>query len=55
MLRAAQEATRKARLAREKADALYERAALLEARFLARLKKRTRASVPDQTRPCRGE
>jgi hypothetical protein len=55
MLQAAQEATRKAQLARERADALDERAALLEASSLARLKQRTRASVPDQTqRPCGG-
>jgi hypothetical protein len=46
MLQAAQEATRKAQLARERADALDERAALLEAGSLARLKQRTRASVP---------
>lgn len=55
MLRAAQKATRKAQLAREKADALGDRAALLEARLLTRLEQRTCASVPDRTRPCRGE
>jgi hypothetical protein len=39
-LRAAQEAARGARLARQKADSMDERVTLLEARFLARWERR---------------